>query len=180
MRSSLQHILPLILFTVASIYTVPVSASARGYIPTDNKQNFLKNTYTYKTNGQCQMKADVYRFPDDTIRPAIIWIHGGALIFGSRMWMKEEQVVFYLQAGYTVISIDYRLAPETKLPQIIEDLQDAYSWVRKEGQVLSAVGDSVISATPDEATWKNRFNLFYIYCRQQGLWPIKVTGQDSG
>ena len=38
-----------------------------------------------------------------------------------------------LEAGYALVSIDYRLAPETKLPAIIEDLQDAIVWVRAEG-----------------------------------------------
>jgi acetyl esterase/lipase len=37
----------------------------------------------------------------------------------------------YLAAGYTVVAIDYRLAPETKLPGILEDVQDAYGWLRK-------------------------------------------------
>ena len=39
----------------------------------------------------------------------------------------------YLEAGFVVISIDYRLAPEAKLPQIIEDLRDAFRWVRETG-----------------------------------------------
>ena len=33
-------------------------------------------------------------------------------------------------------SIDYRLAPETLLPAIIEDLRDAFRWVREEGPGL--------------------------------------------
>ncbi len=35
-----------------------------------------------------------------------------------------------------LVSIDYRLAPETKLPFIIEDLRDAYSWVHENGPRL--------------------------------------------
>ena len=35
-----------------------------------------------------------------------------------------------------VISIDYRLAPETKLPAIIEDVQDAFRWIHKKGPRL--------------------------------------------
>jgi acetyl esterase/lipase len=35
-----------------------------------------------------------------------------------------------------VVSIDYRLAPETLLPAIIEDLRDAFRWVRVEGPIL--------------------------------------------
>ena len=32
-----------------------------------------------------------------------------------------------------VVSIDYRLAPETKLAAILEDVRDAFAWVRAEG-----------------------------------------------
>ena len=35
-----------------------------------------------------------------------------------------------------VVSIDYRLAPETKLPAIVEDVQDACRWVRERGPKL--------------------------------------------
>jgi acetyl esterase/lipase len=35
-----------------------------------------------------------------------------------------------------VFSIDYRLAPETKLPAIIEDVRDAFRWVRSQSGML--------------------------------------------
>ena len=37
--------------------------------------------------------------------------------------------------GYALVSIDYRLAPNTKLPAIIEDIEDAYRWVRAQGPI---------------------------------------------
>lgn len=39
----------------------------------------------------------------------------------------------YLTAGFSVFSIDYRLAPETPLSSILEDVQDALNWLIKEG-----------------------------------------------
>jgi acetyl esterase/lipase len=36
-------------------------------------------------------------------------------------------------AGVAQVSIDYRLAPETKLPAILTDVVDAFAWVRGEG-----------------------------------------------
>lgn len=96
-----------------------------------------KETYVYKRVDGHRIHADVYRYSGEEIRPAIIWIHGGALIFGNRNALSSsEQLKLYLKAGYTVISIDYRLAPETKLAQIIEDVEDAYSWVAAEGPEL--------------------------------------------
>jgi len=68
--------------------------------------------------------------------PVIVWIHGGCLMYGSREWIHPQQLAKYVGAGFTVVSIDYRLAPETLLPSIIEDLQDAFRWVRAEGPVL--------------------------------------------
>src|SRR5262249_37994993 len=95
-----------------------------------------KKTYIYKTAGDCAIQADVYR-PDDTaVHPVIFWIHGGALIMGHRGNLRAEQLNRYLDAGFAVVSVDYRLAPETKLPAILEDLDGAYRWVRTEGPKL--------------------------------------------
>jgi acetyl esterase/lipase len=95
-----------------------------------------KQTYVYKVAGDCNIQADVYRAPGNDIRPVILWIHGGALIMGSRGNLHSEELERYLNAGYTVVSIDYRLAPETKLSGIIEDLRDAHRWVREKGASL--------------------------------------------
>lgn len=76
---------------------------------------YSKVTYVYKMVHDCKIQADIYRCPGEERRPAILWLHGGALIFGNRRMLPGEQMELYLAAGYTVISIDYRLAPETKL-----------------------------------------------------------------
>ena len=95
-----------------------------------------KKTYTYKTVGDCAIHVDVYQASDSKELPVIFWIHGGALIFGHREGINPDQLALYLNAGFVVVSIDYRLAPETKLSGILEDLQDAYAWVRNKGPGL--------------------------------------------
>jgi acetyl esterase/lipase len=92
-----------------------------------------KATYTIKTVGDCQIRADVYTRPGATARPVIVWLHGGALMVGSRGMIARSQLERYLDAGYAVIAPDYRLAPETKLPEILADVQDAIAWEREEG-----------------------------------------------
>lgn len=96
-------------------------------------------TYTYKTVGDLPIKADVFRRPGDEVRPVIVWIHGGALITGNRGGPNVEQRRRYLDAGYVIVSIDYRLAPETKMKGIIEDVRDAIHWVRERGPELYRV-----------------------------------------
>jgi acetyl esterase/lipase len=200
---------------------------------------FIQN-YIYKTVGNCHIQADVYQINPDERKPGILWIHGGALIAGNRAWIAPYQLKRYLDAGYTVISIDYRLAPETKLPLIIEDLKDAIQWVREKGpnlfsvdpDRLAVIGHSaggylalmagfvtdlapkaIVSfygygdiigpwySQPDpwysqqgmiaienaygsvgkipltESDWEER-SPFYLYCRQHGLWPQEVAGQN--
>ena len=70
------------------------------------------------------------------MRPTILWIHPGGLITGSKDWLSSEQAILYLEAGYTLVSIDHRLAPEYKLETIVEDIEDAYAWARTEGPGL--------------------------------------------
>jgi acetyl esterase/lipase len=38
-----------------------------------------------------------------------------------------------LASGFVVASIDHRLAPETKLPDIVDDARDAWRWLRTDG-----------------------------------------------
>lgn len=201
----------------------------------------IKQTFTYKTVEDCAIKADVYRKADGEIQPAIIFIHGGALIGGNRSGIPTL-IKMLVHEGYTVVSIDYRLAPETKLKGIIEDLRDAFKWVVKEGPALfridptriGVIGNSaggyltlmsgfVVDPTPkvlvsmygygdvsgdwyskpdpfycqqplvDESVARasvgtktiseipvpsNRV-LFYLYCRQNGLWPKEVIGDKE-
>jgi len=109
-------------------------------------------TYGYKTVPGCEICADVYRAaegPDPT--PAIVWIHGGCLMYGSRQGIHPQQLARYVGAGFTVVAIDYRLAPETLLPSIMEDLQDAFRWVRAEGPGLFGIDPQRIAVVGHSA-----------------------------
>jgi len=95
-----------------------------------------KNTYVYKQVGELEIKADVYGAEDGIKKPVVVWIHGGALIMGHREWIDNKMKLMLLDEGYLVVSIDYRLAPETKLSVIIEDIEDAFRWIQKDGEEL--------------------------------------------
>lgn len=92
-----------------------------------------KQTFVYKTVGDLEIKLDVHRADDELKRKVVVWIHGGALINGGRQGISGRVKNDTLGAGYALVSMDYRLAPETQLPEIIEDLEDAFKWIRKEG-----------------------------------------------
>ncbi len=199
-------------------------------------------TYTYKRVGDLEIKANVYRADDEKVRPVVVWIHGGALIMGGRNGVNGRVKKMFLDAGYAIVSIDYRLAPETKLPAIIEDVEDAFKWVREKGPELFGIDSSKIavlggsaggyltlttghrvkprptvlvafwgygdligdwyskpsphylqrSKIPEDqarkqvsgpviANSKDRNGnggMFYLFCRQRGIWPKEVSGWD--
>lgn len=90
-------------------------------------------TFPYKRVGDLEVLLDVHRPDDQKIRPVAVWIHGGALINGGRQGIGRASRML-LEAGYCVVSIDYRLAPESKMPEIYEDLEDAFRWIRENGR----------------------------------------------
>ncbi|MGI6608936.1 MAG: alpha/beta hydrolase [Limnochordia bacterium] len=104
-------------------------------------KEYTRTTCCYKKVGNVELQLDAYQLAGSAGRPAILWIHGGALIFGNRRQLPSDQVEFYLSRGYTVISIDYRLAPEAKLPEIVDDVQCAYRWIQDQADLLKVARD---------------------------------------
>ena len=94
----------------------------------------IKETVVYKTVGPTAIHADVYRAAGDPPRPVLVWIHGGALIMGNRDGVPGNLLELARANNYVLISIDYRLAPEVKLPEIIDDVKDAFRWIHGEAR----------------------------------------------
>ena len=68
---------------------------------------YCATRFSYKTVQDCHIQADVYQLSDGGQRPAILWIHGGALIFGDRRMLRTEQAEQYLaQMGDDVAGAD--------------------------------------------------------------------------
>jgi acetyl esterase/lipase len=120
-----------LLFLVIGTLVLAGPNSAAGDEPA-----FSKKTYIYKTVGETKIQADVYRAEDEKTRPVLVWIHGGALINGSREGCPRQLLDLCRSQGYVLVSLDYRLAPEVKLPAIAEDVEDAFRWLRVQGPKL--------------------------------------------
>jgi acetyl esterase/lipase len=124
-----EHILPAVRGkSTRSTHELKPSAMSNG--------KSTRTTYEFKRVGDCVLRADVYRPANEEVRPVVLWIHGGALIMGSRRSIDPGFANPLIRAGYVFVSIDYRLAPETKLPAILADVRDAYRWVREKGPTL--------------------------------------------
>lgn len=98
--------------------------------------DFVKKTHVFKTVRAVKIQADVHRADDAKVRACVVWIHGGALIVGNRTSVPGQLLDLCRKEGYALVSLDYRLAPEVKLPAIIEDIEDAFRWLHRDGPKL--------------------------------------------
>ncbi|APC49188.1 hypothetical protein BME96_13710 [Virgibacillus halodenitrificans] len=90
----------------------------------------MEVTYVYKTVENCEIKGELHP-TSEQYAPLLVYIHGGGLIWGTKSDMNKKQIQMYNEAGFHVFSVDYRLAPETKLPCIKEDIEDLLIWLYK-------------------------------------------------
>ena len=107
--------------------------------------------HTYKTVGEFELVADVYRPSREGPFPVVVWLHGGALIFGNRGWVADDFVAFCEREGLVLVSLEYRLAPETKLPEILADVRDGLSWVREQGPELFGADPNRVAVAGNSA-----------------------------
>lgn len=106
------------------------------YSANASAEEVTKSTYTYKKVGDLEIKLDVYRGSGDELQPVLVWIHGGGLILGGRGAGDKHLREVFAGHGSMIVSIDYRLAPETKLPEIVSDVEDAIRFIREKGPEL--------------------------------------------
>ncbi|MEX0675929.1 MAG: alpha/beta hydrolase [Pirellulales bacterium] len=131
--------------------SLPVLASAVNPAAAAEESAWAKQTFVYKTVGPTRIEADVYRRNGPETRPAVVWIHGGALIMGDRDSVPRDLLQLCRANNYVLISLDYRLAPEVKLPAIIDDLEDAFRWIHSYGRESLHIDPRKIVATGGSA-----------------------------
>lgn len=74
------------------------------------------------------MAIRIYR-PKDALRAALVYFHGGGWVVGSLESADASCRTLANRSRCVVLSIDYRLAPETKFPGAVEDAYAATRWV---------------------------------------------------
>jgi acetyl esterase/lipase len=63
-------------------------------------------------------------------RPGVIVIHGGEWVNGTKEGMLEKFVIPYLERGFVVANVEYRLADVAPAPAAVHDALMAASWFR--------------------------------------------------
>jgi triacylglycerol lipase len=68
--------------------------------------------------------------------PVFLHIHGGGYVFGSAAASGPDCVATAHAIGCMVVSVDYRLAPETPAPGAVEDCYAVLAWLNREAVAL--------------------------------------------
>jgi acetyl esterase/lipase len=95
-----------------------------------------------------KLKLDVYLPLEDPEpgqkRPAVLQIHGGAWVLGS----KNEQGIPLLNhlasCGWVGFNADYRLSPRVKAPEHLIDCKRALAWVREHAEEYQIDPDFIV------------------------------------
>ena len=61
-------------------------------------------------------------------RPGVIVIHGGGWVKGNKESMVASHCLRYLEQGFVVCNVEYRLAPKYPAPAAVEDVLRAAQW----------------------------------------------------
>ena len=91
----------------------------------------ISENVSYKKVKQADLQMDIYQ-PKSVSgkRPAVLLIHGGGWISGSR----QNQAVMaqkLAQKGFVAATVSYRLSREAKYPAAVNDIQDALTFIKK-------------------------------------------------
>jgi acetyl esterase len=91
----------------------------------------------------------IYRPSDRAGAPAIVYFHGGGMVLGSNRSFEPLARNLAEHSRATVISVDYRLAPEATPPAQFDEAYAATEWVlthadelRVDGGRVAVAGDS--------------------------------------
>jgi acetyl esterase/lipase len=92
---------------------------------------------TYLTMGDTQLKMDIYRRRTATTpQPTIIYMHGGFWVAGN----KEGAIMNllpWMEMGWNVVNVEYRLGPNTLAPGAVEDCFCALRYVAQQAMMYN-------------------------------------------
>jgi acetyl esterase len=88
----------------------------------------------------------IYRQGEDRAAPGVVFFHGGGWVIGSINTHDKLCRELAIESGATIVSVDYRLAPEHKYPAAAEDAYAATCWVAQNSRELGIDPAKIIVA----------------------------------
>lgn len=119
-------------------------------------------------NGAPDVRLLVYTPPGEASgpRPALCHIHGGGYVIGTADIGDFSNRALALAVGCKVVSVDYRLAPETRWPGALEDCYAGLCWMADNATTLGI--DPAKIAIAGESAGGGHAAALAIHARGQG------------
>lgn len=77
-------------------------------------------------------------------RPGVIVIHGGGWVNGTKESMVRNFCLPYLEKGFVVANVEYRLAKAAPAPAAVEDVLKAANWFRDNARRYNVDRDRIV------------------------------------
>jgi acetyl esterase len=84
--------------------------------------------------------------PEGDVRGVIVYFHGGGWVLGDLDDYDPLMRALTNATGFTVASVDYRLAPEHRYPTAVNDCTIAFAWIAGNRAQLGADGLPLVIA----------------------------------
>ena len=97
-----------------------------------------------------EVPARIYKPSGDSDLPAMVWFHGGGWVLGDLDTADLPCRDLCAYSGCTIISVDYRLAPESIFPAAYDDCHAVTNWVFENAGNLG-VNENKIAVGGDSA-----------------------------
>ncbi len=98
--------------------------------------------------------------------PILVWFHGGGWVVGDLDMADPTARHLSVGAGCVVVSVDYRLAPETKFPGAADDCYAATQWAARHAAQIN--GDSDRIAVGGDSAGGNLAAVVSLMARDRG------------
>jgi acetyl esterase len=118
--------------------------------------------------------------------PILVWFHGGGWVVGDLDTADPTARHLTVGAGCVVISVDYRLAPETKFPEPADDCYAAAIWAAQHAAQLN--GDAERIAVGGDSAGGNLAAAVALMARDRGgpalvmqllVYPVTAANFDT-
>jgi triacylglycerol lipase len=121
--------------------------------------------------GAPDVEVIIYRPADyDAKMPCILHIHGGGYVIGSAAAMEPMHRKLSFKARCIIVSVDYRLAPETRAPGAVEDCYAALAWMHRTREELGI--DAARIGVMGESAGGGLAAALALLARDRGEYPL--------
>ncbi|OOQ60562.1 alpha/beta hydrolase [Mucilaginibacter pedocola] len=102
----------------------------------ETKPKVAFKTFVYNNDRGVPLSLNFYPSAFDGKRPCVISVHGGSWAGGDNSELPELNS-YLAKQGYQVAAINYRLAPQYQTPAPVEDVAEAFAYLKAHADELN-------------------------------------------